>query len=145
MKVKYFKKYKSYKHQRSQHKSPEGAERFETKTVKISESMQEQLNDKKRTEQLRIKKYNKEKQENNSENASCILTIKRNRKTIVRMLHAFSQLEKKLFLRNSCENAYQINGIADHAQKAESSENLAENQLLKSGLKEFEGKRTTLE
>ena len=56
------------------------------------------------------------------------------------MLHAFSQLEKKLFLRNSCENAYQLNGIAEHAQKAESSENLAENQLLKSGLKEFEGK-----
>jgi len=36
-------------------------------------------------------------------------------------------------------------GIADHAQKAENSDNLAENQLLKFGLKEFEGKRTTLE
>ena len=35
--------------------------------------------------------------------------------------------------------------LVDHAKKPENSVNLAENQLLKSELKEFEGKRTTLE
>ena len=43
IKVKYFKKYKSWKHQKILHKSPERAECFETKIIEIGETIQEQL------------------------------------------------------------------------------------------------------
>ena len=69
IKVKYFKKCKSQKDQKILHKSPERAERFETKNIQIGESMQEQLKSQKHTEELICWNNNKGKQENNTENA----------------------------------------------------------------------------